>query len=103
MKSSFKEYIYQVVIAFDQQINALTGGMADETISSRCFRLNHKKIYRSAEIFINFLFFPFQGWNHCQGAYIKEIQGRHLPTKFYDLAYEMNLEFDIRRAELISN
>lgn len=98
----FKEYVYQVTIALDQLINALTGGTADETISSRCFRLNHEKAYRYAEIFINLLFLPFQGFNHCEKAYIKEVTGRHLPTKFFDLAYEMNLEFDIRRASLVS-
>lgn len=102
MKFEVKEQIYQVVVALDQTLNALTGGMADETISSRCFRLNHKKTYRVAEILINLLFFPFDGWNHCEQSYITEVMGRHLPTKFYDLAYEMNLEFDIRRAALVS-
>lgn len=102
MRFSFKEYGYQVIVALDQTLNALAGGTADETISSRCFRLNHKKTYRIAEIFINSLFMSFEGWDHCEKAYINEVTGRHLSTKFYDLAYEMNLEFDIRRAGLVS-
>jgi hypothetical protein len=102
MRFEVKEQIYQVVVAIDQLANALTGGMTDETISSRCFRLNHKKTYRIAEILINILFSPLDGLSHCEQSYITEVVGRHLPTKFYDLAYEMNLQFDIRRASLIS-
>ncbi|HEU4830674.1 MAG TPA: hypothetical protein VFS65_00705 [Candidatus Saccharimonadales bacterium] len=95
--AAFKEWVYQVLIAEDQRLNAWTGGTADETLSSRCFRLNHKRGYRIAEIVINALFFPFQGKNHCESAYVKEVRGRHLPSRFYDLAYAMNVEFDIRR------
>lgn len=89
-----KEWLYQVFIALDQLANTLLDGSADETISSRCFRLNHIKAYRVAEIFVNVLFFLFQGWDHCRNAYIKEVLGRHMPSKFYDLAVEMNVEFD---------
>lgn len=89
-----KEWAYQVFIAIDQLANTLLNGSADETISSRCFRLNHIRAYRWAEIFVNCLFFPFQGWDHCRNAYIKEVLGRQLPYEFYDLAVQMNIEHD---------
>jgi hypothetical protein len=94
MWTTFKEWVYQVFIAIDQLANTLLLGSADETISSRCYRLNHIKAYRAAEIFVNCLFFPFQGWNHCKNAYIKEVLGRQLPYEFFDLALEMNLRYD---------
>ena len=89
-----KEWVYQVFIALDQLANTLLNGSADETISSRCFRLNHIRAYRVAEIFVNCLFFPFQGWDHCRNAYIKEVLGRQLPYEFYDLAVQMNIQHD---------
>lgn len=94
MWAKLKEWRYQVLIALDQFANTLIMGSADETLSSRCFRLNHIKAYRIAEIFIDVLFYPFQGWDHCRNAYIKEILGRQLPYKFYDLALAMNIRYD---------
>jgi len=90
----FKEWVYQVTIALDQQANAILGGSADETMSSRCFRLDHIPTYRVLEKMVNVLFRPFQGPDHCKHAYMKEVLGRQLPTKFYDDAIEMNLRYD---------
>jgi hypothetical protein len=90
----FKEWVYQVTIALDQQANAILGGSADETMSSRCFRLDHIPTYRVLEKMVNVLFRPFQGPDHCKHAYEKEVLGRQLPYKFYDLAIEMNLQYD---------
>lgn len=89
-----EEWVYQVSIGVDQLANALLGGSADETMSSRCYRLNHIRTYRVLEIGINILFLPFQGTDHCQHAYIKEILGRQVPEEFYKRAFEMNLEMD---------
>ena len=89
-----KEWLYQVFIGLDQFVNTLLNGSADETISSRCYRLNHIKAYRLGEIFVNALFFLFQGPDHCRNAYIKEVLGRQLPYEFYDLALEMNIQYD---------
>lgn len=36
--SKMKSYLYHNLIAIDQLFNALTGGAADETFSSRCYR-----------------------------------------------------------------
>jgi len=89
-----KEWFYQVFIGLDQFVNTLLAGSADETISSRCYRLNHIRAYRVAEIFVNALFFPFQGSDHCRNAYVKEVLGRQLPYEFYDLAVAMNIQYD---------
>jgi hypothetical protein len=94
MWTTIKEYIYQNVVSWDQDINAKFGGSADETLSSRCFRLNHIRTYRALELFVNVIFRPFQGKNHCENAYIKEVLGRQYPTKFYDDAIAMNLKYD---------
>ncbi len=90
----FKEWVYQVTIALDQGVNTLLGGSADETMSCRCFRLDHILTYRILETGINGMFFIFQGPHHCRHAYMKEILGRQLPYRFYDLAIEMNLQYD---------
>lgn len=94
MSPWMKDYAYQVFIGLDQMVNTLLGGSADETMSSRCFRLNHIKTYRYLEVFVNVLFYPFQGPDHCKHAYEKEVLGRQLPYKFFDLAIEMNLRYN---------
>jgi hypothetical protein len=93
----FKEWAYQVFIAVDQFINTLLGGSADETMSSRCFRMNYIRTYRYLEIFVNVLFLPFQGTDHCKHAYEKEVLGRQLPQRFYEDAIRMNIAFDAAR------
>lgn len=67
----------QVVIAFDQLLNALLGGMADETLSSRAWRARRHKYWWWTHRVINGLFF----WqaNHCRAAFEAEIKRRHLP------------------------
>lgn len=91
----FKEWAYQSSVSVDQFVNAFVFfGSSDETLSCRCFRLDHILTYRILETFINGLFFLFQGPHHCRHAYMKEVLGRQLPYKFYDLAIEMNLRYD---------
>jgi len=67
----------QVLIAFSQLGNALTGGMADETISARAFRENHWMRH-----VIDTLFF----WHHqhCYQSYIAECERRQLPSHYKD-------------------
>ena len=38
----FRLYLLQAAIAFDRQVNALLGGSADETLSSRAYRADHE-------------------------------------------------------------
>lgn len=64
-------YVTQVLIAVDQLANALLAGWADETLSSRSYRQNHKKRWAVMEKIINIIFF-FQS-DHCRKAYEAEI------------------------------
>ena len=73
---------FQVLVAVDQLVNTLMGGMADETLSARAWR-NHLKGRRSWPVkIINALFF----WQdeHCKHAYESEIERAQLPPGMRD-------------------
>lgn len=67
----------QVLIAFDQLVNAVFGGWADESLSSRAWRTRdqHPYLYRV----IDAIFF----WdvNHCEESYQSERDRIHLPPE----------------------
>lgn len=71
----------QVLIAFDQLINALFGGWADETLSARSYRSSEKSFrwYLMMRL-IDCLFF----WQdaHCYNAYESEKKRNHLPAEY---------------------
>ena len=82
--SKLKKYGYHVLIAIDQLFNALTGGAADETLSSRTYRgailaKQPKKRWRVLYRVINGLFFDR---NHCKTAYESEISGKQHDDRF---------------------
>ena len=64
----------QVLIALDQLANAICGGWADETLSSRAYRESPR-----VEKFINALFF----WDkdHCYESYVSEQLRTQLPPE----------------------
>ena len=66
----------QILIAIDQLANAVIGGWADETLSSRAWREDRRRLV----VVIDFLFF----WedNHCEASYINERQRLQLPPEF---------------------
>lgn len=73
--------ILQILIAFDQLINTILGGMADETISSRAHRNRFKNWrWRFMRRFIDWLFF----WqkDHCHQSYLAELDRKQLPPNF---------------------
>lgn len=75
--------IKQVLIALDQLLNALIGGMADESISARAYRNDSKtgkRRWRIARRVIDALFF----WEpeHCKNAYLSEIDRRQYPPSY---------------------
>ena len=81
--TKFKIWGYHVLIAIDQLFNALTGGGADETLSSRTYR-NYskpqpKKRWRVLYAVINSIFFDR---NHCKTAYESELSGKQYPKDF---------------------
>lgn len=64
---------WQFLIAVDQVGNTLLGGWADETISSRSYRLsNRRKRWAVARKMIDFIFGLFGQKNHCYEAWIDE-------------------------------
>lgn len=84
IQRKLKRYSYHVVIAIDQLFNALTGGAADETLSSRTYRgamlaEKPKKRWRVLYRVINGLFFDR---NHCKMAYESEISGKQHDERF---------------------
>ena len=84
MAKDLKTWGYHVLIAADQFFNALTGGAADETLSSRTYRgailaEQPKKRWRVLYRFINWL---FRDKNHCETAYKSEITGKQHDKRF---------------------
>ena len=83
-KSKLKIWGYHVLIAIDQLFNALIGGAADETLSSRTYRgamlaPKPRKRWRVLYRMINGLFFDK---NHCKTAYESEVTRRQYPQAF---------------------
>ena len=77
-----KTYLMQNLIAFDQQLNTILNGMADETLSARAHRMREKKqkYWGWTASAIDFIFF----WekDHCYNSYMYEIQRRQQPVDY---------------------
>ena len=73
-----KKYVIQVLVAVDQLANAVLGGWADETLSSRAHRLRDKKLWFVVEKVINALFFLQK--DHCLMAYEAELNRKQTFT-----------------------
>ena len=83
-QSKLKTWGYHVLIAIDQLFNALIGGAADETLSSRTYRgavlsPTPRKRWRIWYRVINALFFNA---DHCKTAYESEVKRRQYPADF---------------------
>ena len=81
-----KHWAYHVAIAFDQFINAILGGAADETLSSRTYRgavlaTKPKTRWRVLHRLIEALFFWERG-KHCRTAYQSELSRKQYPSAF---------------------
>ncbi|HIH2213102.1 TPA: hypothetical protein ACYKJT_001650 [Campylobacter coli] len=80
-----KTYFYNLGIAIDQLFNALFNGYADETLSSRAYRLHTRYWYANyAKILIDFLFL-WQTTDHCRKAYENELKRKHFPFTMEDI------------------
>ena len=80
MAKTLKSWGYHVLVAIDQLFNALIGGAADETLSSRTYRgamlaKQPRKRWRVLYLVINGLF-------HCKTAYESEVTRRQYPAEF---------------------
>lgn len=73
----FKWHLKQFAISIDQTINTLFGGWADESLSSRAFRMEMEKgITWPRKLIDGILFFDP---DHCQQSYLSEVERRQLP------------------------
>lgn len=70
-------YLHQVAIALDQLVNALIGGWADETLSSRAWRQRDQRLWGIVRVVIDAMFFWQHG--HCRDAWLYEQTRGHLP------------------------
>jgi hypothetical protein len=75
----FSEWAYQVAIAINQLVNAIHGGMADETICSRSWRERGRVPYRHYVVVLDAIFSLWQEPGHCKRAYENELAGKHRP------------------------
>jgi len=83
---NLKNWRLHVAIGIDQLANAVFNGMADETLSSRSYRMwRDKRRFGWFMRVIDILFF----WQklrpdvigHCHQAYLHELERRHLPEE----------------------
>lgn len=75
-----KQYILNILIAFDQLINALILGQPDETISSRAWRCkDSSSFWKFMRRLIDTIFF----WqkDHCYYSFIAEVERHQITTE----------------------
>ena len=74
-----KKMPLQIAVAVDQLLNTLCGGWADETLSSRAWRLSGQgRGWSLARRMIDGLFFWQE--SHCRTSYNNELERKHLPV-----------------------
>jgi len=86
-------YIKNLCISFDQLVNAILGGWADETLSSRAWRCSNFSLrWKLLRISIDAMFF-FQP-DHCRQSFEWERDRKDLPIVFRsksDMQFIVNL------------
>lgn len=79
-----KQYLLQVLIAFDQLLCTFVGGWADESLSSYAWRLERDgkwwgRIWRPTT---DWLFYVVTGQvDHCYQSYLAERNRAHVPPE----------------------
>ena len=78
-------HLKQILIAIDQLFNTLFFGWADETLSSKCYRLKRDGVRNWPCNLIDTLFFwdrdKSTGKRHCELSYLSEIERNQLPPE----------------------
>lgn len=69
----------QILVALDQLVNALIGGFADETLSSRAHRRRLRGKGGVAWVIDHIFFWQDE---HCKTAYESELERAQLPPEF---------------------
>jgi hypothetical protein len=72
--------VIQVLIALDQLLHTLVGGMADETLSAAAYRWERDGIRSWPRKLIDTLLWFDE--NHCEQSYISELQRKQLPGEY---------------------
>lgn len=67
-----RQWLKQVLVALDQALNALLGGWADETLSSRCWRLRHLPAWGTARRVLDAVAGLLGDKDHCRASYNSE-------------------------------
>jgi hypothetical protein len=74
-------YLFQVLIGLDQLLNTMLGGWADETVSSRAWRLHQAyRAWAVARRAIDAVFWYWQP-NHCQASFESERLRLQIPPE----------------------
>ena len=79
MKTTAKHWMKQVLVAFDQFLNSLVGGWADETFSARCWRLRQQPVWGAVRLVVDSIIF-FDA-NHCEESYKSEVLRLQCPPE----------------------
>lgn len=78
-------HLKQILIAIDQLFNTLFFGWADETLSSKCYRLKRDGVRSWPCNLIDTLFFwdrdKATGKKHCELSYLSEVKRNQLPPE----------------------
>lgn len=92
--ADLKDWGFSIAYGLDLTINAVFRGSPRETISSRCYRLNHIPEYRALEVIINTLAYPFDGTDHCRQSYLNIANGTYLPWEFFEAAHRQAMDMN---------
>lgn len=85
MAKTVKKWGYHVLITIDQLFNALTGGGADETLSSRTYCraiLTQSKPKKRCRVLFRIINGLFRDPKHCEKAYRSELNRKQYPEDF---------------------
>ena len=74
-------WLDHVGTALSQLLNAILFGFADESLSSRSYRSQHKRRWRVMRALIDAAFWPIEGAGHCERAYWREMERWHSPPE----------------------
>lgn len=67
-----RRWLKQTLVAVDQLANALLGGWADETLSSRLWRNRARPGWKQARAALDFVAACLGDKNHCRASYESE-------------------------------
>lgn len=77
----FRHWLKQGLIALDQLFNALVGGWADETLSSRLWRNRTRRGWKQAQFVLDGLARLLGDPDHCKAAYESERKRLQCPPE----------------------